>query len=196
MKNITIEKHFLNAAITEATRSEIERIAPGHSKAFVADFGSRQTMKPAQLFDIGAGRIADMDAIGRFVRKGQSVAIKTNSSFDMPIEMAANTNPHLLKRVIQHCVDASASRVVVFDHAIEHWQRCYDASGLTEAARDTGALVAPSEVERDYHLHRIGEQARRLIKGRIATSIVYGCYMNEVERIASFFLLLGNKPSL
>ncbi len=64
MKIITIEEHFLNAAITDATRAEIERIAPGHAKAFVADFGSRQTMKPGQLFDIGAGRIADMDANG------------------------------------------------------------------------------------------------------------------------------------
>lgn len=64
MKIITIEEHFLNAATTEATRDEIERIAPGHAKAFVADFGSRQTMKPGQLYDIGAGRIADMDANG------------------------------------------------------------------------------------------------------------------------------------
>ncbi len=64
LKIITIEEHFLNAAITAATREEIERIAPGHAKAFAADFGSRQTMKPGQLFDIGAGRIADMDAHG------------------------------------------------------------------------------------------------------------------------------------
>ncbi len=64
MKLITIEEHFINAEITAATRDEIEKIAPGHSKAFVADFGSRQTMKPGQLTDIGAGRIANMDANG------------------------------------------------------------------------------------------------------------------------------------
>ncbi len=64
MKIITIEEHFLNTEITNATRSEIEKLAPSHDKAFVADFGARQTMKPEQLFDIGAGRIADMDANG------------------------------------------------------------------------------------------------------------------------------------
>ncbi len=112
--------------------------------------------EPDAMFDRG---IAAMGGIGRFVRKGQSVAIKTNSSFDMPIEMAANTNPHLLKRVIQQCVAAGAARVVVFDHAIEYWQRCYDASGLTEAARDAGALVAPAESERYYQLQRINGAA-------------------------------------
>lgn len=64
MKIVAIEEHFLNAEITAATRDEIERIAPGHAKAFVADFGSRTTMKPEQLTDIGAGRIASMDANG------------------------------------------------------------------------------------------------------------------------------------
>ncbi len=64
MKIITIEEHFLNAEITAATADEIERIAPGHAQSFHADFGSRQTMKPEQLFDIGAARIADMDAHG------------------------------------------------------------------------------------------------------------------------------------
>ncbi|MCY1271715.1 Amidohydrolase [compost metagenome] len=64
MKIIAIEEHFLNAEITAATRDEVEKIAPGHSRAFVGDFGSRQTMKPEQLTDIGAGRIASMDKNG------------------------------------------------------------------------------------------------------------------------------------
>ncbi len=64
MKIITIEEHFINPAMTAATRDEIEKIAPGHARAFVADFGSRTTMRIEQLFDIGAARIADMDANG------------------------------------------------------------------------------------------------------------------------------------
>lgn len=64
MKIITIEEHFINAEISAAIRGEVEKIAPGHSKAFDADFGPRQTMKPGQLTDIGEGRIANMDANG------------------------------------------------------------------------------------------------------------------------------------
>lgn len=64
MKIITIEEHFINAPMTAATRDEIEKTAPGHARAFVADFGSRETMRIEQLFDIGAKRIADMDANG------------------------------------------------------------------------------------------------------------------------------------
>lgn len=125
--------------------------------------------EPDAMFDRG---IAAMGGIGRFVKKGQSVAIKTNSSFDMPVDMAANTNPHLLKRVIQHCTEAGASRVVVFDHAIEHWRRCYDASGLAEAARETGALVAPAEMERHYHLHRINGTA---LTEPLVHEVVFDC---------------------
>lgn len=62
MKIITIEEHFINAEITAANQAEIEKMAPGHPKAFMADFSTRQTMKPGQLTDIGEGRIANMDA--------------------------------------------------------------------------------------------------------------------------------------
>ncbi len=64
MKIVTIEEHFTNADIASAIRDEVEKIAPGHSQAFNADFSSRQTMKPGQLTDIGEGRIENMDANG------------------------------------------------------------------------------------------------------------------------------------
>ncbi len=64
MKIITIEEHFINAEIAAAIAPEIEKIAPGHAQSFHADFGTRQTMRPEQLFDLGATRIASMDANG------------------------------------------------------------------------------------------------------------------------------------
>lgn len=64
MKIITVEEHFINEEIATAIRVEVEKIAPGHSKAFNADFGSRQTMKPEQLTDLGEGRVANMDTNG------------------------------------------------------------------------------------------------------------------------------------
>ncbi len=64
MKIITIEEHFINAEISTAIAPEIEKIAPGHAQSFHADFGTRQTMRPEQLFDLGAARIASMDANG------------------------------------------------------------------------------------------------------------------------------------
>ena len=60
MKIITIEEHFLNSTISSAIHDETEKLAPGHSDAFKADFG-HTSMRPEQLTDIGAGRLADMD---------------------------------------------------------------------------------------------------------------------------------------
>ncbi len=103
MKIITIEEHFLNNAITAATRDEIEKIAPGHAKAFAADFGSRPTMKPGQLFDIGAGRIADMDAHGIDV---QILSYNSPATELLPsplaVELARQANDQLAEAISAH----------------------------------------------------------------------------------------------
>lgn len=109
--------------------------------------------EPDVMFDRG---MAAMGGMRRFVKKGQKVAIKTNASWDVPLELAGNTNPILLKRLVQHCLEAGASQVVIFDHAIEQWRRCYESSGLNEVVRDTGAVIAPADTEGRYQEHRVG----------------------------------------
>ncbi len=103
MKIIMVEEHFLNTEITEATRVEIEKIAPGHSKAFIADFGSRTTMKPEQLFDIGEGRIADMDANGIDV---QILSYNSPATELLPspqaIELARKANDQLAAAIAKY----------------------------------------------------------------------------------------------
>ncbi|MCC8180303.1 MAG: DUF362 domain-containing protein [Planctomycetes bacterium] len=103
--------------------------------------------EPDQMFDSG---IAAMGGMRRFVRQGQTVCIKPNISWDSGPEHAANTHPALVRRIIQHCFDAGARSVVVFDHCIEHWQRCYQSSGIAEAVGDAGGTMAPAEAERYY----------------------------------------------
>lgn len=112
--------------------------------------------EPDAMFDRG---MAAMGGMGRFVKKGQTVAIKTNASWDVPVELAGNTNPALLKRLVQHCLEAGASRVLLFDHAIEPWRRCYESSGLNIVARDTGAVIAPADSEGRYQDLQVGGRA-------------------------------------
>lgn len=109
--------------------------------------------EPDVMFDRG---IAAMGGMGRFVRKGQRVVIKPNVSWDAPEEMAANTNPTLLNRVVRHCLDAGAREVVVFDNCIEEWRRCYDVSGIKAAAEQAGAVIAPAQTERYYVKREVG----------------------------------------
>ena len=58
---------------------------------------------PDAMFDLG---IQEMGGIGTFVQKGQKVLIKPNIGWDVIPEMAANTNPLLIKRIIEHCFKA------------------------------------------------------------------------------------------
>lgn len=114
--------------------------------------------EPEAMFDRG---IAAMGGMGRFVRRGQTVAIKPNASWDVGVEMAGNTNPALLARVVRHCVDAGARRVLVFDHAIEFWQRCLEASGIGEAIKNSGAVLVPAETEGHYQKYDVGGKILR-----------------------------------
>jgi predicted TIM-barrel fold metal-dependent hydrolase len=103
MKIIAIEEHFLNAEITAATRDEIERMAPGHSRAFAGDFGSRQTMQPGQLTDIGAGRIASMDANGIDVQILSYAAPATELlPSPLAVELAKRANDQLAAAIRAH----------------------------------------------------------------------------------------------
>lgn len=123
-------------------------------KAFGAEAGGLPDIvavrngEPDKMFDQG---IAAMGGMGRFVKRGQKVAIKPNISWDTTPEYAGNTNPFLVNRIVRHCFDAGASEVVVFDHCIEHWRSCYASSGIAEAAKDAGAVMAPGEAEGYYH---------------------------------------------
>lgn len=103
--------------------------------------------KPDAMFDLG---IQELGGIGTFVKKGQKVVIKPNIGWDRTPEYAANTNPALVKRIIEHCFKAGAREVYVFDHTCDNWVNCYKNSGIEKAAKDAGAKVVPANSENYY----------------------------------------------
>ncbi len=52
--------------------------------------------------------IEEMGGMRKYVKKGQTVVVKPNIGWDTSPERAANTNPALVKRIIQHCFNAGA----------------------------------------------------------------------------------------
>lgn len=102
---------------------------------------------PDSMFDKG---IAALGGITNFVKKGQSVVIKPNMAWDRPPEFAANTNPLLVKRIVEHCLRAGASKVYVFDNATHNWVKAYKNSGIEKAAKDAGAKIVPGDSESYY----------------------------------------------
>lgn len=102
---------------------------------------------PEAMFDLG---ILEFGGIGSFVQKGQKVLIKPNIGWDVIPELAANTNPNLVKRIIEHCFKAGAKEVFVFDHTCDNWVNCYRNSGIEKAAKAAGAKVVPANTENYY----------------------------------------------
>lgn len=102
---------------------------------------------PEAMFDIG---IQELGGIGTFVKKGQKVLVKPNIGWDVVPELAANTNPLLIKRIIEHCFKAGAREVYVFDHTCDNWINTYRNSGIEKAAKSAGAKVVPANSENYY----------------------------------------------
>lgn len=96
------------------------------------------------MFDLG---IQEYGGMGAFVKKGQKVLVKPNIGWDVIPELAANTNPALVKRIIEHCFRAGAKEVYVFDHTCDNWVNCYKNSGIEKIAKSAGAKVVPANSE-------------------------------------------------
>jgi uncharacterized protein (DUF362 family) len=102
---------------------------------------------PDAMFDMGIQKLGGMSA---FVQKGQKVFVKPNIGWDIKPELAANTNPLLIKRVIEHCMMAGAKEVYVFDHTCDNWINCYNHSGIEKVVKDAGAKMVPGNSESYY----------------------------------------------
>jgi uncharacterized protein (DUF362 family) len=104
--------------------------------------------EPDVMFDKAIESIGGMQ---KYVKKGQKVLIKPNIGWDSSPEKAADTNPVLIRRIIEHCFNAGAKEVVVFDNTCDNWQRCYSNSGIEKAVKDAGGKIAPGNNESNYH---------------------------------------------
>jgi len=102
---------------------------------------------PQDMFDAG---IAALGGIRSFVRPGQVVAVKPNLSWGSAPERGATTHPHLVRRIIEHCLEAGARRVYVFDNTIHSWETCYKETGIESAVKTAGGSMAPAHTTGYY----------------------------------------------
>lgn len=104
--------------------------------------------EPEDMFDKA---IASLGGIERYVKKNQKVVVKPNIGWDSTPELAADTNPKLVKRIVEHCIKAGAKEVIVFDFTCDNWKRCYTNSGIEKAVKDAGGKITPGNIESHYH---------------------------------------------
>ena len=115
----------------------------GGMDIFAQTVKSNQGEKPVDLVAVMGGEpeamfkkaIAEMGGIGKFVKSGYKVVVKPNIGWDKTPELAANTNPGLVKEIVRQCVAAGAKEVIVFDNTCDTWNNCYKNSGIEAAAK-------------------------------------------------------------
>lgn len=74
--------------------------------------------------------------IDTIVKQGNRVYIKPNISFAANVDCGATTSPEVVKQVVQLCLDAGASKVILLDHTIANEKLCVETSRIEEAIID------------------------------------------------------------
>lgn len=98
--------------------------------------------------------IRSLGGMKSFIKTKDVVAIKPNIGWDRTPVQAANTNPLVVRSLVELCYDAGAARVIVTDNTCNEAKRCFTRSGIWKAAEQAGAeviLPAPHRF-RSYHM--------------------------------------------
>jgi len=125
---------------------------------------------PEAMFDLG---IQSLGGIGNFVTKGQKVVVKPNIGWDVTPEKGANTNPALVKRIVEHCIRAGANEVYVFDNTCDDWLKCYSSSGIEKAVKSAGGKMVPGNTESYYKEISIPEG--KILKSAKVHELILDC---------------------
>lgn len=82
-----------------------------------------------------------LGGIERFVKVGETVAIKPNVAFASSPMLGATARPELVAEVVRLCYKAGAKLVIVTDNPINDPASCFTLSGIGKAANEAGAKV-------------------------------------------------------
>ena len=85
--------------------------------------------------------LQELGGIQRFISRADVVIVKPNIAWDRTPEQAANTNPEVVAEVVRQCWSAGAKKVIVTDVSCNDPRRCFQRSGIADAARLEGAEV-------------------------------------------------------
>jgi uncharacterized protein (DUF362 family) len=151
-------REFLEACIKAGTAAFFLGGTRNIDRLFAQTAQGSAVPKPPDIVAVKGGvqasrldrALKELGGIGAFVRKGQTVVIKPNIGWSQTPEIAANTNPELVGRLVEHCLQAGASKVFVFDHSCDNGPASYRASKIESLAKSAGARVVPGDSSSYY----------------------------------------------
>ena len=104
--------------------------------------------------------IEELGGMRRFVSRGEIVLVKPNIGWDRTPEQAANTNPDVVAEVVRQCLKVGAKRVIVTDVSCNDPRRCFQRSGIADAAQRAGAEVILPDASKFKQVDIQGEMLR------------------------------------
>ncbi len=110
--------------------------------------------EPGELVNSAIEALGGMET---YVSRGDVVVLKPNIGWDRVPQQAANTNPEVIKTVVEHCFNAGANRVVVTDVSCNDARRCFHRSGISKLAESVGATVILPEERKFKNYNMQGE---------------------------------------
>ena len=90
--------------------------------------------------------------IRRIISGRPKVLVKPVMAYNQPPGTGYNTDPVLVKTIIEWCYKAGAREVSVLDQTRDEWTQSYKNSGIERVAKDAAARVYPANDARYYSL--------------------------------------------
>ena len=90
--------------------------------------------------------------IRRIISGRPRVLVKPVMAYNQPTGTGYNTDPVLVKTIIEWCYKAGAREVSVLDQTRDEWTQSYKNSGIERVAKDAAARVYPANDARYYTL--------------------------------------------
>lgn len=134
-------RKFIKTSTIAATTAFISRI-PAFSEGGV-DLVAKVTGESP--YDITKKGIELIGGMKKFISKQDIVMIKPNIGWNRKVEHAANTNPEVLRALIEMAFDAGAKKVIVMDNSCHKSEDTYRRSGIKEAVEKSGAEIRFSD---------------------------------------------------
>ena len=106
--------------------------------------------KNSEPYDLTRKAVDALGGMGEFVGNGDKVALVPNIGWARTPEQGANTNPGVVKALIEMCFEAGAKQVTVFCNPCVNAKVSYQTSGIGAAVQDAGAYLLYLSGEGDY----------------------------------------------
>jgi uncharacterized protein (DUF362 family) len=158
------------SAPSSAGKNRVLDAPPGDAYAAIAT-----GKPPAELVQAALAAYGGLEAI---IRKGDTVAIKPNLAWARGPETGANTNPEVLKAVIQAVQAAGAGQVIVVENPCVSAKAAFAMSGAQDVCDGAGVKLVAAEGEGQFSEAAVPRG--KLIKSEMIASNILDCdvYIN------------------